>query len=306
MSVQNLGKVANAFGDAKKTLDPSVDNIAEFIAEQIDGADIDKVVKSFSRLGVDDNTAFSIFSEMGMDASEAAFYVSQLNKESTSLGDTFKNLGKGISETFKGIGSAFLSFITNPVALAATAVAASVAAYAIYSYYNSFEKLSKDAIKSKEALSETTAELESLLSQKEANLSKIKDLSSTDGLAKANEAEIKSLEAQNALLQAQINLAKQKQELQAEEAAQAANTALTNINKYSGFTYAYDKASDNLIASFEQDKEMTILEKYIQDKNQLAELQSAYDATAQKVADYNKRIEEGEDLTNDADYNKQI
>lgn len=277
--ISNLGSFEN-IGNIKNLLDEFIDNgfgkgkdFGKILKSK--GFTADVVAKSMSSVlsgvdGLGDDFLEGVLEGFGEDGVKA---FQKLSKESKNFGEAFSNIGTKLKDTGKGI----WSFLTqNWMAIAAAAVVATVA---IVAYSNSFTKLRKDAEKSKEVLEQTKSEITSLEDQKKSNQEKIDKLS-TEGTS-ASEAEIKALERQNTLLQAQIELKKEIEQYQRQEAAEDANKALTKQTQSIAWKDGYHDIID-VVSS---------------DINRLNALENGYNNVIDKLAEYNDKKADGIELS---------
>lgn len=267
MSLQNLGKVSSFI---KGSIDA------------IDGMDIDDVVKALTSMNLDKETIWQALWDAGFGVEDIEKANVFLEKMGTSGVKSISKFGTA----FKGLGTLIAQ---NWVAIAAVAAAA-VAAITIYQ--NSFTKLTENAQESKAALEETISEIESLQNQKQSNQDKIAELRKSD--SSDNEDEIKALERQNALLEAQIALKEQLEGEQRQEAAEDANKALTKTYQFSTGEMQY-VAGEWVSVTESKD----ILDITGDDISRLDALQNAYNDATDQLSVYNQKREDGIELTKD-------
>lgn len=87
----------------------------------------------------------------------------------------------------------------------------------------------ENAQKAREEYEETTSSINEMTSAMETNLQKIEELNSAGPLSLTDQSDLERLKAENALLETQIDLAKQKQQISANEAFKESSAALDGI-----------------------------------------------------------------------------
>lgn len=87
----------------------------------------------------------------------------------------------------------------------------------------------ENAQKAREEYEETTSSINEMTSAMETNLQKIEELNSAGPLSLTDQSDLERLKAENALLETQIDLAKQKQQISANKAFKESSAALDGI-----------------------------------------------------------------------------
>ena len=283
MSFENLGRIIRLFDDFRTNGGSDGNDFGKILKQEgLKPNDVSKFLPSILKTadGLGDDFLEGVFEEFGEEGVEA---FQKLIKEGTTFGEKFSNITKRIKDLGSGIWSAIT---TNWVAVAA---AAAVATIAIIAYNNSFDKLCENAQESKAALEETASQIGTLQNQKQSNQDKIAELSKFD--SSDYEDEIKALERQNALLQAKITLKEKLEEDQRKEAAEDAYKALSKQFVVS------DIKTDEFGIAYTETEYKDIVDLTSDDIFKLDELQQKYNDVTDQLAAYNKKKEEGNELT---------
>ena len=220
----------------------------------------------------------------------------------------------GLSVAFKGLGKAAVaglkSLATNPLTWLVTGVAA--AGIALYNYNKRFENAVEDAKESASAYAETASDITSLNNELETTkerISELQALKDAGTITLSEEAELSSLQAQNAELERQIAL---KEQLAAEQAAEVisdtrealsiedTDNPLGTYTDYAGNTYRDENGgavkTDILTAT--QDQIDAIRDLKSEREELTKELESLGDGPSDRKDEINARIQ---DIDSDLD-----
>lgn len=152
-------------------------------------------------------------------------FIYALNSFFPKFMGAMNDAGGGFKGILSGIGT-----LLSPAGIVGLTAALTVGAVAWTSYATSIDGAIDKAEKSAKALSDANRDLSNAQSKRDENKNQIEKLQKTENRTAQQEIEIRNLEAQNTLLEAQEKIKKEAQKNAKEQAAEDANAALTNKN----------------------------------------------------------------------------